>query len=77
MGIRTGGMTVEFLDPLGRGGKPGNIPGDICWLNFADLVERAERYSSAVCTLVCRVGGVGSPEQETAAQAHPRPFDGK
>ena len=30
-GIIDGRMAVEFLDPLGREGKPSNIPGGICW----------------------------------------------
>ena len=42
-----GRMSVEFLDPLGRGGKPSNIPGGICWLNLVVLVERADRQSAA------------------------------
>ena len=28
-----GRMAVGFLDPPGRGGKPSNIRGGICWLN--------------------------------------------
>ncbi len=43
-------MAIEFLDPLGRGGKPSNIPGGIFWLDLVVLVERADRYSAAVCT---------------------------
>ena len=37
-------MAVKFLDPLGRGGKPSDIPCGICWLNLVVLVERADRY---------------------------------
>ncbi len=43
-------MTVEFLDPLGRGGKQSNVTGGIFWLNLVVLVERADRYSAAVRT---------------------------
>ena len=43
-----GRMAVEFHDPLGRGGKPSNIPASICWLNLVDLVEREDRQSVAV-----------------------------
>jgi hypothetical protein len=42
-----GCMLVEFLDSLGRGGKPSNTPGGICWLNLVVLVERADRQSAA------------------------------
>ena len=52
--IRYGRMAVEFLDPLGRGEKPSNIPGGICWLDLLVLVERADRYSVAVLTPDCR-----------------------
>ncbi len=34
-------MAVEFLDPLGRGGKPSDIRGGIYWLDLVVLVERA------------------------------------
>jgi hypothetical protein len=32
-----GRMAVEFLDPLGRGGKPSNIPYGIFWSNLVVL----------------------------------------
>jgi hypothetical protein len=34
-----GRMAVEFLDPLGRGGKPSNIPGGICWYSTCSTGE--------------------------------------
>jgi hypothetical protein len=40
-------MAVKFLDPLGRGGKPSNIPGGIFWLDLVVIVERADRQSVA------------------------------
>ncbi len=43
---------VDFLDPLGRGGKPSNIPGGIFWLNLVVLVERADPHSC--CLLIIR-----------------------
>ncbi len=36
-----------FLDPLGREGKPSNIPGGICWSNLVVLVKRADCQSAA------------------------------
>ncbi len=41
-GFFYGRMTVEFLDPLGRGGKPSNIPGGIFWfyLYLLDFYSR-------------------------------------
>ena len=65
-------MAVEFLDPLGRGGKPSNIPGGICWLDSVVLVERADHYSATVRTPDFREGK--GRERETA-DIHPRPFE--
>ena len=43
-------MAVEFLNPLGRGEKPSNIPGGIYWLDLVVLIERVHHYSAAVPT---------------------------
>ena len=43
----------ESLIPLEEEDKPSNIPGGICWLNLVVLVERADRYSVAVCVSRC------------------------
>ncbi len=40
-------MAVEFLNPLGRRGKPSNINGGFFWLNLVVLVEQADRQSAA------------------------------
>ncbi len=66
-------MAVEFLDPLGRGGEPSNIPGAICWSNLVVLVERAGRYSVAVLTPDCRVWRVVRSKKE--ASAAPEAFE--
>ena len=54
---RYGRVAVEILVPLGRGGKPSNIPGGIFWLNLVVLVERADCYSAAVRTPDFEGGG--------------------
>ena len=49
-------MAAEFLDPLGRGGrggKPSEFPGGICWPDLEVLVERGNRYFDAVFTPDC------------------------
>ena len=39
-----GRMAVGFLDPLGRGGKPSNIPGGICCLNLGVYGRMADGF---------------------------------
>ncbi len=50
-------MAVDFLDPLGRGGKPINIPGGISWLNLVVLVERARIANPQLVSARCFEGG--------------------
>ncbi len=49
-------IAVEFIDPLGRGGKSSNIPGGIFWLDLVVLVERADRQSAAGLGQILRGG---------------------
>ncbi len=66
-------MAVEFLDPLGRGGKPSNIPCRICWLNLVVLVEREDHYSAVARKPDfegrVRSGGSLSPSNPGASRA--------